>query len=164
MPKRSSPVLGAAAALTLAAAMVQAAISVVPNWSGYFGAPEPLLARPALLIAAGVGAAVALVMCAAYAASGAGYIKRLPLVRFVLLAIGILFIVRGLIVVPLVLAALGVTDDLVRAPAGGLLSSVFVLLLGILFLSGTLLRWRELSGGVAGGEIRDVAGLPSGHG
>jgi hypothetical protein len=158
---RSGFVLGAAAVLTLAAAMFQVVISLVPNWSGYFGAPEQLLAKPAFLIAAGVGVAAALVVAATYAASGAGYLRRLPLLRYVLLAIGTLFTVRGLLVVPLALEAMGMTHNLKRAPSGGLVSSVFALLLGILFLAGTLLRWRELCGHVASPSTGD-AELPSG--
>lgn len=160
---RSGFVLGAAAVLTMAAAVFQVAISVVPTWSAYFGAPEQLLTRPAFLIAAGVGAAVVLVMAAAYAASGAGCIRRLPLLRYVLLAIGTVFTLRGLVVVPLVLAAMGIADHLKGAPSGGLLSSALALLLGILFLAGTLLRWRELSGGIANATATDVARSPEGH-
>jgi hypothetical protein len=144
LPIRSSFLLGAAVVLTLAAAMFQVVISLVPDWSRYFGAPEQLLARPAFLIAAGVGVAAALVIAAAYAASGAGYLRRLPLLRYVLLATGTLFTARGLIVVPLALEAVGMTNNPGLAPSGGLASSSFALLLGILFLAGTLLRWREL--------------------
>jgi hypothetical protein len=86
----------------------------------------------------------------------------LPFLRYVLLSIGTVFIVRGLIVIPLALAAVGMTDNLERSPSGGLMSSAFALLPGLLFLAGTLLRWRELRRGVASPATRDVA-LPSGQ-
>ena len=44
-----------------------------------------------------------LVLCAAYAFSGAGVIRRLPFLRIGLAAIGGLLIVRGLVFIPLIL-------------------------------------------------------------
>jgi hypothetical protein len=154
MAMRPSRVLASAAMMTLAAALFQVVISAVPGWSQNFGAPEQLLARPALLIAAGTAMAMALVLAAAYAASGAGYLRRLPHLQYVLLAIGTVFTLRGLVAVPLALAELGLTEGPEGAPPGGLVSSAFALLLGILYLAGTVPRWRDLLGGGAGSDAR----------
>jgi hypothetical protein len=141
---RANPLLAGAGILTTAAAGFQVVISFVPGWSAYFNAPNWLLARPALLIAAGLGAAGALFACAAYAVSGAGHIRPLPHLRKALVAIGSVFFIRGLLLVPLAFPALGMRIDAASGPSSGLGTSAFALLVGVLYLCGTLYRWREL--------------------
>jgi len=72
-----------------------------PDWYAFFGAPQALveLARSghprapiSCLVIAGV-----LSVFAAYAFSGAGAIRRLPLLRLVLASIGSVLILRGLL-------------------------------------------------------------------
>lgn len=147
---RSNPLLATAGILSVAAASFQAVISFVPAWSAYFGAPSWLLARPALLIVAGLGAAVALAACGAYAASGAGDMRPLPHLRKALVVIGTVFVARGLLLVPLTFPALGVITEAEGEPSSGLGTSAFAMLLGVLYLSGTLYRWRELGAATSG--------------
>lgn len=78
-----------------------------PDWYAAFGAPRGLVElarggslRPAIsciVIAAG------LFLLAAYALSGAGRIRRLPLLRTVLALIASVLILRGLSFIPLIL-------------------------------------------------------------
>lgn len=137
-------VLALAAVLSLAAAIFQLAIGLVPDWSAYFGAPPQLLARPALLLGASVVVAALLAVCAAYAASGAGYIRKLPLLRTTLLAIGVVFLLRGWLFIPLILASLGLVHSPVQIRGTALGSSAAFFLLAALYLAGTVANWRYL--------------------
>jgi heme/copper-type cytochrome/quinol oxidase subunit 3 len=157
---RSNPLLAAAAILSVAAAGFQALISFVPGWSAYFGAPSWLLARPALLIVAGLGAAAALAACAAYAASGAGHVRPLPHLRKALVAIGTVLLMRGLLLVPLTFPSLGMMIEAEGESSSGLCTSAFAFLLGVLYLSGTLFRWRELGEATPTAARRGVATMP----
>jgi hypothetical protein len=78
-----------------------------PDWYAFFGAPQALveLARsghPRAPITTLVIVAI-LAVFAAYAFSGAGTIRRLPLLRLGLACIGAVLILRGLLFVPLIL-------------------------------------------------------------
>lgn len=137
-------ILALAAVLCVAAAVFQLAIGLVPDWSAYFDAPEELLVRPALLFWASVLVAVLLIVSAAYAASGAGYIRRLPLLRAALIAIGAVFLLRGWVFVPLLLAASGLIHSPVPITGTALGSSAVFFLLGGLYLAGAAANWRLL--------------------
>lgn len=139
---RSRYVLGTAAWLSLAAAAFQVVISLIPSWGAFFGAPDDLVAKPGLLLAAGIGVALLLVVFSAFAASGAGIIPRLPFLRTTLLTIGVVFVVRGVALVPLLLASSGLRTGVEGAPPGGVASSFVALVLGILYMGGTVARWR----------------------
>jgi len=76
-----------------------------PDWYLYFGAPPELAAmakagsiRPLVFCLA---IALVLLVCSAYACSGLGLIRRLPLLRLGLAGIGSALVVRGLAFVPL---------------------------------------------------------------
>ncbi len=78
-----------------------------PDWYAFFGAPRGLVAmaragsiRP--LITCVVIAAL-LSLCAAYAFSGAGVIRRLPCLRLGLAAIAGALLLRGILFIPLIL-------------------------------------------------------------
>jgi hypothetical protein len=137
-------ILALAAVLSLAGAAFQVALGIVPSWSGFFGAPESLLARPVLLLTASLAVAVLLVACAAYAASGAGYIRRLPLLRTALVVVGTVFLLRGWVFVPLVLASVGLIYAPEKVPGTALWSSAAFFLLAALYLVGVLASWRIL--------------------
>ena len=77
-----------------------AVIAGGPGWYRFFGAGEGMArmaeqgqARPALFA---IGIAVLLAAAAAYAFAGAGLIPRLPLMRSALLAISLVYLLRGL--------------------------------------------------------------------
>lgn len=137
-------ILALAAVLSLLAAVFQVAIGLVPEWSAFFDAPEQLLARPALLFGASVVVAALLTVCAAYAASGAGYIRKLPLLRTALLATGAVFLLRGWIFIPLMLASFGLVHSPVPVPGSALGSSAAFFLLAALYLAGAAANWRSL--------------------
>jgi hypothetical protein len=137
-------ILALAALLSLAAAVFQMAIGLVPDWSAYFDAPNQLLARPALLLGASIIVAVLFTVSAAYAASGAGYIRKLPLLRTALLVTGVVFLVRGWIFIPLLLASLDLIHSPVEIPGTALGSSAAFLLLAALYLAGAAANWRLL--------------------
>jgi hypothetical protein len=76
-----------------------------PAWYAFFRAPEPIVRM------AGAGAlyptifclvvAALLVLCAAYAFSGAGLLRPLPFLRTGLVFVGSVFILRGVVFIPL---------------------------------------------------------------
>jgi len=75
-----------------------------PDWIAFVGAPASVVdsARSGTWLAP-VGAlsiAVLLALWALYAFSAAGVVRRLPLLRTVLVFISVVFIVRGLIIIP----------------------------------------------------------------
>jgi hypothetical protein len=90
----------ASAWLCLAGALVHLAIPLGgPAWYDFFGAPPALgqmaargLARPAITC---VLIAAVLCLFAAYAFAGLGMLRRLPSLRWVLAAIGVLLLLRA---------------------------------------------------------------------
>lgn len=140
---RRAHILSAAAVLSLAAAALQLALGVVPRWSVFFGAPESLVAHPAALLGASVVVAGLFGTCAAYSLSGAGYIRRLPLLRSVLLVVGIVLLLRGWVIIPMLLAPNGMVAS-GPDPRAALWSSAAFLLLALLYLAGVILNWRVL--------------------
>lgn len=75
-----------------------------PDWIAFVGAPASIIqsARDGtwLARAGALGVAALLTVWALYAFSGAGVIRRLPLLRTVLAAIAVIFLLRGLVIVP----------------------------------------------------------------
>lgn len=142
MPR--NPWLIAAGVLSAAAALLHLAIIAGgPDWYRFFGAGERMahmaergLVEPAL-IAAGIAAILAI--WAAYAFAGAGLIRRLPLMRTALAAITCVYLLRGLVLAPL----LALRPELV----GGftLWSSLIVLAYGLCYAIGTWRAWPALS-------------------
>jgi hypothetical protein len=143
-----SHILGSAAVLTIVAALFQIALGLLPRWSAWLGAPASLVARPTMLQVTSVIVAGLLAACAAYAASGAGYVRRLPLLRTALVIIGAVFLLRGLVVVPLLLATLGPGHTPESVPGTALWSSAAFMLLAVLYLGGALANWRTLHASV----------------
>lgn len=106
------PMLVAAAALNAIASLLHVAVIIGgPRWYRFFGAGERMVTAaqrgeryPVL-----VTSAIALVLMgwAAYALSGAGVLPRLPLLWPALWAITLVYLVRGLAVVPLAIRRRG---------------------------------------------------------
>ncbi|HYE42067.1 MAG TPA: hypothetical protein VEA15_01635 [Caulobacteraceae bacterium] len=114
-----------------------------PDWYRFFGAGEEL-ARAAergspmpAVITAGIAAVLAI--WSAYALSGAGVLPRLPLLRTALVAITAVYLLRGLVLAPLLVlqpqAVHGFT----------LWSSLIVLAYGLVHATGTALGWRSMA-------------------
>ena len=132
-------ILGSAGVATMVVAVFQAVISFSPAWSSYFGAPPELVARPVLLLAAGLAATAVLVIFGVYAFSGAGVLRRLPAREAVLWAVGALFTARGLLVVPVLMIMGGLMHSDDQVPPTALQSALVSLGLGVLYLAGV---WR----------------------
>jgi len=65
--------------LSFGAAIFQAVIGFVPEWSTAFGAGDALVSNPPLLLGMGLLVALLLVIFGLYGLSGASVIRRLPL-------------------------------------------------------------------------------------
>lgn len=128
--------------LTGVASMLHVAIIVGgPDWYRFFGAGERMARLAALgspypaLITAGIAAVLG--VWALYALSGAGVIRRLPLLRLALVLISAIYLVRGALGVPAVLL---VDDPYMRELRGRLVfmvvSSAICIYLGICYAIG----------------------------
>jgi hypothetical protein len=123
-------------------ATCQAVISTSPAAAAYFEAPSSLLENRLLLFVMGASATLILIIFGLYALSGAGMIRRLPLLHIVLIAISSLFLLRGLFIVFTVLNLLGVLKGKILFQ--GVVSHLIFLAAGIAYTGGTILNWREL--------------------
>jgi hypothetical protein len=140
------PWLIAAAALSGAAALLHlATIAGGPAWYRFLGAGERMARlaeagspRPALIT---LGIAAVLAAWSAYALAGAGLIPRLPLMRSALVAISVVYLLRGLILFPILALNGG------KASAFLWWSSLIVLVYGIVYAVGTFRAWPALAAG-----------------
>lgn len=137
-----------AAGLSFAVAIFQAVVSFSPSWSLYFGAPKELTSSPLILLIAGLIAAAIFATFGLYALAGAGYIRPLPLLRPGLLGIGGVYSLRGLFAIPALLIMTGVLQTPEILPPQALVSSLVSLFIGLVYLAGTALGWRELPPGI----------------
>jgi hypothetical protein len=131
-----------AAGISFFMAAAQTVISVSPAAAAYFKAPPPLLEDRWRLLLWGEGAALVLVIFGLYALSGAGSIRRLPLLRLGLVGISTLFLLRGLFVVLSLLVILGVLEG--ELLLQGEISTLVFLAAGVTFAIGTALNWKDL--------------------
>jgi hypothetical protein len=114
-----------------------------PHWYRFFGAGEEMArmaergsATPALITLA---IASILAIWAAYAFSGAGLMRRLPLIRTALVLISIIYLLRGLALLPVV----ALRPHAIQPFA--VWSSLIVSVYGICYAVGTWRAWRALS-------------------
>jgi hypothetical protein len=134
--------LKVAAGLSFSMAACQAVISVWPTAAEYFQAPPSLLNDRVRLFMVGGTAALIPMLFGLYALSGAGVIRRLPLLRTALVGIGSLFLLRGLFIILPFLVALGVRQGPVLL--AGVASHLVFLSAGIVYLGGAVLNWKTL--------------------
>jgi hypothetical protein len=134
--------LNIAAGLSFFMAAAQTVISLSPAAASYFQAPPPLLENRLRLLLVGEGAALVLVVFGLYALSGAGAIRRLPLLRVGLIGISSLYLLRGLFVILTVLIALGILRG--ETLAQGVVSDLVFLAAGITYSIGTALNWNDM--------------------
>ena len=140
---RSNPWLIAGGVLSVAAALLHLAIIFGgADWYRFFGAGEAMAraaergsARPALIT---IGIAAVLLVWSAYAFSGAGVIRRLPLLRTALVAISAIYLARALAPLPMLVAAPEQVDAFV------VWSSLIVLAYGLAYVVGTWRAWPRL--------------------
>jgi hypothetical protein len=129
--------------LSLLAALLHLGVIIGgPDWYRFFGAGEGMAraaergsVMPALVT---TGIAVILLVWAAYALSGAGLLRRLPLLRTGLVAISAIYLLRAIMVVP----ALLMRPELVDSFA--IWSSAIVLVYGLAYAIGTWTAWPQL--------------------
>src|SRR5512147_950705 len=93
---KNSFLLIVAGVLSFCAAIFQAVIGFVPEWSAALGAGDMLVSNPALLLISALLVAFLLVIFGFYGLSGAGVTRRLPLLRLGLLVIGLLYSLVGM--------------------------------------------------------------------
>lgn len=123
-----------------------------PEWYAFFGAPRGMvqMARNGDLHApiSCVLIATLLIFFAIYAFSGAGLLRRLPLLRSVLVCIGGILILRGLVFIPLILwranALINICGDCRNINIFVVLTSLLCLGLGLGYAVGTRKHWHEL--------------------
>ncbi|QLL12380.1 hypothetical protein [Pseudomonas chlororaphis] len=134
-------VIGAGLSL-LAALMHVGVIMVGPSWYRLFGAGERFVraAQAGRWFPAVVTAGIALVLAAwaAYALSAAGVIAPLPLLRPALIAITLVYLLRGLLG-PVALAGTG------RSRRFIFVSSTICLVYGLVHLFGLVQVWSSLA-------------------
>jgi hypothetical protein len=130
--------------LSVAASLLHVAVIFGgPDWYRFFGAGEPLAVAAergrwiphvmALAIAALLG------ICAAYAFSGAGAIRRLPLLRTGLVAVSAVYLLRGsMLFMPQTFNRPDLSAQFM------LWSSLIVLVYGIVYAVGTWRAWPHL--------------------
>jgi hypothetical protein len=123
-------------------AVCQTVISLSPAAAAYFKAPPPLLEDRGQLLLWGGAAALVLVVFGFYALSGAGTVRRLPLLRLGLIGISSLFLLRGLFLILDVLVILGILAG--ELLVQGTISTLVFLGAGISYAVGTVLNWRDL--------------------
>lgn len=145
--------LMAAGLATAAAGLIHLMVPLGgPAWYAFFGAPRHLVhmaeahalypAVSCMVIAAG------LFVCSAYAFSGAQWLPALPLLRPVLMAIALVFLLRG---VGFLLLEWLWPGSLVRVSGSQgidaflLVSSLICLLIGCAYAWGLFLAWNRLA-------------------
>lgn len=112
---------------------------------GYFGAAQliPLVQKGSLwpafitLILVGI-----FTVCGLYGLSGAGILQHLPLLRHGLILIGAVFSLRGLALVKEIPPFISHNTSV---PTRELIFSSVSLIIGLLYLTGLILRWRDLA-------------------
>jgi hypothetical protein len=120
----------------------QAIISISPAAAAYFQAPPSLLNDRVRMLVVGGAAALVPLLFGLYALSGAGVIRRLPLLRTVLVAVGSLFLLRGLFIILTFLVVLGVRQGPLFL--AGVATHLVFLSAGIVYLGGAVLNWNTL--------------------
>ena len=133
--------------LSGAAALLHVVVIVGgPDWYRFFGAGEQM-ARMAEAghwypVVTTLGISAALAIWAAYAFSGAGLIPRLPLLRTGLVVISLVYLMRGLVLIPAVLIN---PQGIAGLNAFTWWSSLIVLGYGLAYATGTWLGWRAMA-------------------
>ncbi len=125
-------------------AIFQVAIGFSPSLSLYFGAPESLVSNPGMLIIVSLMIGLLMAVFGLYGFSGAGKMIQLPWRRQILLGIGILFVLRGLLILPEILVVLNLIDSPIPVAARFIYFSIGALLVGAIFIKGAIGQWDSL--------------------
>jgi len=138
------PFLLVAAAFSFAIASLHVTVIIIGTRAyRYFGAPETLVlaASRGSLVPAAFTALIAgvFVICGAYALSGAGTIRKLPLLRTGLALISAVYLLRGLALVPQILLVGQTSPSGVTVLPRHLVFSTVSLVAGLLYAIGAVL-------------------------
>lgn len=139
-----NPWLIAGGVLSALASVLHLAVIVGgPDWYRFFGAGEGMArmaeaGRPEPVLIT-LGIATVLGLWAAYAFSGAGLIRRLPLPRTALVLISAIYLLRGLVLIPALIINRGAVEPFI------LWSGLIVLVYGLTYAIGTWTAWPRLN-------------------
>jgi putative oxidoreductase len=142
--KSTNNLLLFASLLAFAGAIIQAVIGFVPKWSAAVGAGEALTSNPPLLLALGLLMALVFAVCGLYGLSGAGLIRRLPLLRLGLFAIGLVCALNGVPLLFQLPVVLGLRPAPQPIPISFVISSLVFLTVGLGYLTGLAVGWKRL--------------------
>jgi len=123
----------------------QVSIGFSPSLSLYFGAPEFLVKNTNALIITSIIIGAILALFGLYAISGAGKIVKLPWLKQILLVIGIIFLLRGLLLLPELLVVFNIIESSIPVAKRFIYFSVGALFVGFIFIKGTIGEWRSLA-------------------
>ncbi|MCG8472927.1 MAG: hypothetical protein MI742_13885 [Desulfobacterales bacterium] len=126
-----------------ALAFFQVVIGFFPSVSLYFGAPEALTENLGALILTSFVVASLLAGLGCYALSGAGFFSPFPALKPVLVFTGLLFVLRGLAVVPEIFVVFGLLESSIPVAPRFLFFSLGALALGVFFLHATRIGWAH---------------------
>ncbi len=143
--KTKNIVLLFAGILSFCAAAYQLVISLVPKWSAFFGAGEELTSKPLLLLLLGGVVAILLATWGFYGLSGAGLIRRLPLLRLVIFLIGAIYIFRGLPIIMKLLERVRLLPASEALDLPAFLVFLGALIAGIFYWVGLAIGWKQMS-------------------
>lgn len=142
--KKANRLLVFGGALSIVTALLHVAIVIGgPQWYRFFGAGEELATMaekgswyPAVLT---FGIAVVLLIWALYAFSGAGLIRRLPLLKVGLVVISAIYLIRGIAFIPAYIVKPEIVDEFL------VWGSFICLVYGFAYTMGTKQVWAKLS-------------------
>lgn len=123
-------------------AISQAIMTFFPAVAAYFMDPLPLQENRWQLLLLGAVGALILVDFGLYALSGAGVIRRLPLLRLGLVGISVVFLLRGLFVILNMLIVVGVVPGQTLIQWD--ITTLAFLAAGLTYAIGTALNWKDL--------------------
>jgi fatty acid desaturase len=120
------------------------------EWYRYFGAGEEmaLMARSGSITPTLLTSVIVIIFAiwGFYAFSGAGIIRKFPLLRLVLVIISVIYIFRGLVGIPAIfLPDSKYFQDYSDSTSFILVTSLFSLTCGTLFAIGTMKTWSRIS-------------------
>lgn len=139
-----SNILNIAGTGSIITAAFQIIISFSPSMSLYFGVPEDLAENNQLLIISGLLFSIVFIIFGLYGYSGGGVIKKLPFLRTGLFGIGIIYSLRGIILFKQLSVILKIFPSQEIIPPQLLFTSFISLLIGALYLTGTIKYWEKL--------------------
>ncbi len=142
---RFKQILAWAGGLSFGVALFQAAIGFSPSLSLYFGAPEALVENTQVLIIVSLFISLIIVLFGVYALSGAGYIRPLPWLKYILMGISGIYILRGLLLIPEILVVFGALDISIPVAPRFVFFSLGSMFIGLMYLRGTIGGWHTFS-------------------